>query len=72
MKIAVYGYGNLGKGVEAATVHHKDAQLVGVFTRRAPETVKTLLGTPVMIVDIAAAEHGIGLFDTLVSTRPQM
>lgn len=47
MRIGIYGYGNLGRGVEAATKYHKDAHLVGVFTRRAPETVKTLLGTPV-------------------------
>ncbi len=47
MKIAIYGYGNLGRGVEAATKYHNDAELIAVFTRRAPETVKTLLGTPV-------------------------
>ncbi len=47
MKIAIYGYGNLGRGVEAATKYHTDAELVGVFTRRPPETVKPLLGTPV-------------------------
>ena len=51
MKIAIYGYGNLGRGVEAATIYHKDAELVGVFTRRAPETVKTTLGTPVYHID---------------------
>ena len=51
MKIAVYGYGNLGKGVEAATKYHTDIELVGVFTRRAPETVKTLLNTPVYSAD---------------------
>ena len=47
MKIAIYGYGNLGKGVECAAYHAPDAELVGVFTRRAPETVKTLTGVPV-------------------------
>lgn len=51
MKIAIYGYGNLGRGVEAATLYHKDAELVGVFTRRSPESVKTALGTPVYHVD---------------------
>lgn len=47
MKIGIYGYGNLGRGVEAATKYHTDAELVGIFTRRSPDTVKTLLGTPV-------------------------
>ena len=47
MKIAIYGYGNLGRGVECATKYHPDAELVAVFTRRAPESVKTTLGIPV-------------------------
>lgn len=46
MKIAIYGYGNLGRGVEAAVKYHRDAELVGVFTRRDPKTVVTN-GTPV-------------------------
>ena len=51
MKIAIYGYGNLGRGVECATKYHTDSELVAIFTRRPPETVKTLLGTPVYSVD---------------------
>ena len=47
MKIAIYGYGNLGRGVETALLHAKDADCVGVFTRRDPATVKTLTGAPV-------------------------
>ena len=47
MKIAIYGYGNLGRGVEAAVKYHPDAELVGVFTRRNPECVKTVTGVPV-------------------------
>ena len=46
MRIAIYGYGNLGKGTECAAMSSEDVELVGVFSRRAPETVKTL-GTPV-------------------------
>ena len=44
MKIAIYGYGNLGKGVELAVRQNKDMELFGVFTRRSPETLKTLTG----------------------------
>lgn len=47
MKIAIYGYGNLGKGVECAVNAASDAELFGVFTRRAPESVKTLSGVKV-------------------------
>ena len=47
MKLAIYGYGNIGRGVECAIAQNPDAELVGVFTRRAPGQVKTLTGAPV-------------------------
>ncbi len=47
MKIAIYGYGNLGRGVELAARNASDIETVGVFTRRAPESVKTLTGLAV-------------------------
>ncbi len=40
IRVGIYGYGNLGKGVESAIRQNKDMELVAVFTRRAPETVK--------------------------------
>ena len=51
MRIAIYGYGNLGKGVECAVKYHKDMELVGVFTRRSPESVKTVSGADVYSAD---------------------
>lgn len=42
MKIGIYGYGNLGRGVECAVMQNPDTELVAVFTRRDPETVKIL------------------------------
>lgn len=51
MKIAIYGYGNLGRGVEAATKIHTDMELVGVFTRRDPATLQTITGVPVYAAD---------------------
>ena len=47
MRIAIYGYGNLGKGVEAALKYQSDMELVGIFTRRDPKTVKTVGGANV-------------------------
>ena len=47
MNIAIYGYGNLGRGVECAIRQNPDMTLVGVFTRRDPATVNTLFDTPV-------------------------
>lgn len=51
MKIGIYGYGNLGRGVELAVRGNPDMELVGVFTRRDPSAVKTETGVPVFSVD---------------------
>ena len=42
IKIGIYGYGNLGKGVEIAIHNNPDMELVGIFTRRAPDTLSPL------------------------------
>ena len=51
MKLAIYGYGNLGRGVECAAQQNSDIELIGVFTRRNPSDVKTLFNTPVYSAD---------------------
>ena len=40
IRIGIYGYGNLGRGVEAAILKNDDLSLVAVFTRRDPKTLK--------------------------------
>lgn len=40
MKIAILGYGNLGRGVECAIKQNSDMELVAVFTRRNPKSVE--------------------------------
>lgn len=52
IRIGIFGYGNLGRGVELAIAQNPDLTAVGVFTRRDPKTVKTL-STPVYSVDEA-------------------
>ena len=42
MKLAILGYGNLGKGIECAVKQNSDAELKYVFTRRDPSSVKIL------------------------------
>jgi diaminopimelate dehydrogenase len=41
LKIGIVGYGNLGKGVELAIGQNPDMELVGIFTRRAPESIQS-------------------------------
>ena len=47
INVGIYGYGNLGRGVECAIKQNDDMVLVGIFTRREPSSVKTLLNSPV-------------------------
>lgn len=48
IRVAIAGYGNLGRGVEAALSQNPDMRLVGVFSRRDPSSVKLLdSNTPV-------------------------
>jgi diaminopimelate dehydrogenase len=42
LRIGIAGHGNLGRGVELAIRQNDDMELAGIFTRRAPETVKPL------------------------------
>ena len=42
IKIGIYGYGNLGKGVEIAIHNTPDMELVGMFTRRNPSSLNPL------------------------------
>ena len=40
IRIGIYGYGNLGRGVESAIRQNADMELIAVFTRRDPSTLK--------------------------------
>ena len=54
MRIGIVGYGNLGRGVESAIRQNADMELVAVFTRRSPESVKIRTeGVPVLHTDEA-------------------
>ena len=54
MRIGIMGYGNLGKGIECAIKQNPNMELVAVFSRRDPSTVKILTeGVNVYHVDDA-------------------
>ena len=65
IKIGILGYGNLGRGVEAAIKMNEDLELAAVYTRRNPEslTIKTA-GVPVKSAD--ALEGGTEPLDVLM------
>ena len=41
-RVGIMGYGNLGRGIECALKQNDDMELVAVFSRRDPATVKIL------------------------------
>ena len=55
IRLGIIGYGNLGRGVELAASKADDMELVAVFTRRDPATVKLHTeGIPVLKINEAA------------------
>ena len=53
IRIGILGYGNLGRGVEYAVEANADMELVAIFTRRDPASVKPRTNVPVVSVDDA-------------------
>ncbi|QEZ89348.1 diaminopimelate dehydrogenase [Aliarcobacter cibarius] len=50
IKVAIVGYGNLGRGVELSISKNPDMSLVAVFSRRDPQSVTTI-NTPVYSIN---------------------
>ena len=65
IRIGVYGYGNLGRGVECAVKQNPDMELVAVFTRRDPKTVKILTATAV-VCNVADVEQWKDKIDVMI------
>lgn len=58
IRVGIAGYGNLGRGVEAALAQNADMELVGVFTRRGPGQVSLLGNAPVFHIDEIGGYQG--------------
>lgn len=48
IRIAIAGYGNLGKGVESQIIKNEDMELICIFTRRDPNVIKNISTVPVI------------------------
>jgi diaminopimelate dehydrogenase len=67
IRVGVFGYGNLGRGVEAAIGQNPDMELVAVFTRRDPSTLKIKTkGVAVLSADRACDEDVKKQIDVMV------
>jgi len=65
MRIGIYGYGNLGRGVECAIAKNSDMRLKAVFTRRDPSKLHiATAGVPVVAAD--TIEQWVDKLDVLI------
>ena len=64
IKIGILGYGNLGRGVEQAVQRCSDMELTAVYTRRNPDSVKTVSGVKVLSTE--ALDTGNADIDVLI------
>ncbi|MBO7250017.1 MAG: diaminopimelate dehydrogenase [Clostridia bacterium] len=65
VRIGIFGYGNLGRGIESAIRQNDDMELVAVFTRRDPATLK--INTESAVVARADdVESFIGKIDVMI------
>jgi len=55
IRVGIAGYGNLGRGVELALSQCPDMELIGIFTRRPPETIQPA-GKGIKVIPISEAE----------------
>lgn len=51
IRVAIAGYGNLGKGIESQLHKNPDMELVCIFTRRNPSSLETKSNVPVVHED---------------------
>ena len=65
IKLAIVGYGNLGKGVELAVRRNPDMELLAVFTRRDPKGLQ--VQTPgLQVLSMAQLEEMAAQLDVLI------
>ncbi len=65
IRVGIYGYGNLGRGVENAIKQNDDMELVAVFSRRDPASVK--VNTPgVTVCKAEDAEKMVDKIDVMI------
>lgn len=65
IRIGILGYGNLGRGVECAVRQNDDMELVAVFTRRNPDSVK-ILTESAAVANVTDIENWKDKIDVLI------
>ncbi|MCL2807568.1 MAG: diaminopimelate dehydrogenase [Coriobacteriia bacterium] len=65
IRVGIAGFGNIGRGVEKAVCAAEDMELVAVFTRRDPSTIKLDMSTA-PVFSASAAEKMIQEIDVMI------
>ncbi|MBQ1682132.1 MAG: diaminopimelate dehydrogenase [Agathobacter sp.] len=65
IRLGIMGYGNLGRGVEVALQDAPDMELVAVFTRRDPSSVK-ILTENIPVVSVSEVENWEDKIDVMI------
>ncbi len=65
IRIGIYGYGNLGRGIECAIKQNSDMELVALFTRRDPKSIKTNT-EGLQVVSADDVEKFVGKIDVMI------
>ncbi|MFO1443172.1 diaminopimelate dehydrogenase [Bacillus sp. Bva_UNVM-123] len=65
IKVGIIGYGNLGKGVLEGIKQCADMELVGIFTRREPESIQ-VDDSNIKVLHISQAKNYQDLIDVMI------
>ncbi len=65
IRVGIYGYGNLGRGVESAIRQNDDMELCAVFTRRNPDSLK-INTDAVPVVNVADIKKYTDKIDVMI------
>ena len=65
MKIGIYGYGNLGRGIENAIKQNGDMEIAAVFTRRSPDTLK-INTDGAAVCHVSEVDKYVGKIDVMI------
>lgn len=65
IKLGILGYGNLGRGVEAAVLQNPDIELAAVFTRRDPKSLNITSKTA-KVLNVSEIENWKDKIDVLI------
>ena len=61
IRIGIFGYGNLGRGVESAIMQNEDMELAAIFTRRDPASITPRNGNALVL----PAERVLAMKDSI-------